>query len=63
MEYQEIKLVNCTDSKLLYQMLTRIRGSIAVTDLGESVYVHGEMTQTEFNAVVNTCLQFGEIED
>lgn len=63
MEYHEIKLVNCTDSKVLYQKLTRIRGSIAVMDLGDSVYVYGDMTQTEFDAVVRTCLQFGEIED
>lgn len=63
MEYHELKLSNCSDSKLLYRKLTRIRGSISVTDLGTSVYVHGEMTQTEFDAVVKTCLQFGDIED
>lgn len=63
MEYYELRIINCDDSRDLYRCLTKIRGSIAVTDLGKSVYVYGEMTTEEFTEITRICEKFGEIDD
>lgn len=60
--YQELKLTGCTDSRQLYVEVTRVRGSVSVTDLGNSVWVYGEMTQEEFDRIIVICQKYGDIE-
>lgn len=62
MDYHEISIKHCTDSKDLYRCITKVRGSISVTDLGNTVWVYGDMTQEEFDEVIRICEKFGEVD-
>lgn len=62
MEYYEIAIKHCQDSRDLYRCVTRVRGSIAVTDLNTTVWVYGDMTKEEYDEVIRICEKFGEVE-
>lgn len=59
--YFDKEITNCTNSRALYRELKGF--GLNVTDLGKSVYVHGEIEAKDYDRIIRICAEYGDIED
>lgn len=62
MEYRDIVIFGCKDSKELYRRVSSVNNNINVIDAGDKTYVYGDMSQEDYDIVIHICHEYGDIE-